>query len=343
MTRFGLAAVLFVPATALAEPTSSPINPTIGTSATPVIGGTVVPSGKWPDAVAVLGAQGACTGTLIAPDVVLTAGHCAEINPTQVIANTTNYNAGGGTTAAVKSITAYPSWETSYDVSVVVLTAPITGITPRLLGTDCTFQSFTDGAQVHLVGFGLTDTAGQGDNTTLHEAMAPVTDADCSGGNGCMPGVAPGGEFIAGGSGTDSCFGDSGGPVYLDTPRGPIVIGAVSRGLDASPTPCGGGGIYVRTDKIAQWLETTSGKTIARDTCSGSQPPDGGDPNGGDPNDPSDPGNTSGPDEIVGGCSTTGHAATSPLFLLALAVAVALRQRPSGRTRRPKRSARSVS
>src|SRR4030095_12862362 len=56
-----------------------------------VIGGTEVPAGKWPDAVAVLGAQGSCTGTLIAPDVVLTAGHCAEVNPTQIIANTTTY------------------------------------------------------------------------------------------------------------------------------------------------------------------------------------------------------------------------------------------------------------
>jgi secreted trypsin-like serine protease len=282
-----------------------------------VIGGTVVPAGKWPDAVAVLGAQGSCTGTLIAPDVVITAGHCAEVNPSQVIANTTNYNAAGGITAQVKSITAYPSWETSYDVSVIVLAAPIQGVTPRLLGTDCTFQSFANGAQVHLVGFGLTDTAGQGDNTTLHEATAPVTDADCSGGNGCVPGIAPGGEFVAGGSGTDSCFGDSGGPVYLDTPRGPIVIGAVSRGLDSSPTPCGGGGIYVRTDKVAAWLETTSGKTIALDTCSGSQPPDGGgnnppgnDPPGTDPS-PTDPG------DIVGGCSASSSPQSFALVALA--------------------------
>ena len=314
--RPALTAVLsLAPALALASSTVDPM---------PVIGGTVVPAGKWPDAVAVLGAQGSCTGTLVAPDVVLTAGHCAEVNPTQIIANTTNYNAGGGVTATVKSITAYPGWETSYDVSVVVLTAPVAGITPRLLGTACTFQSFANGAQVHLVGFGLTDTAGTGDNTTLHEAVAPVTDATCSGGNGCMPGVAPGGEFVAGGSGTDSCFGDSGGPVYLDTPRGPVVIGAVSRGLSSSPTPCGGGGIYVRTDKIADWLATTSGKTIALDTCSGSQPPDGGDP--------TDPGG-SGPDpdnptgDLVGGCSTSGDPAGMLVVLGALLAVLSVSSR----------------
>ena len=98
--------------------------------------------------------------------------------------------------------------------------------------------------------------------------MAPVVDPDCSGGNGCNPQVAPGGEFVAGGGGTDSCFGDSGGPVYLDTPRGAVVIGAVSRGVDGAATPCGGGGIYVRTDKVIAWIEETAARAIAKDDCS---------------------------------------------------------------------------
>ncbi len=283
-----------------------------GIDSAPVIGGTLVPPGKWPDAVAVLGAQGSCTGTLIAPDVVLTAGHCAGANPTRVIANTTNYNVSGGTTMNVKSVTAYPSWETTYDVSVIVLTQPIVGVTPRKLGTACSFQGFARDTQIHLVGFGLTDDAGIGDNTQLHEAMTVVTDPDCSGTGGCVKAVAPGGEFIAGGNGTDSCFGDSGGPVYLDTPRGTVVIGAVSRGLDGSATPCGGGGIYVRTDKIVQWIESTTGKTIAKDDCFVG--PDGsgsgsGEGSGEDP-DSIDPG------EVVGGCSTSGGAGIGGLALV---------------------------
>ncbi len=57
--------------TALAEP--------------PVIGGSNAPAGKWPDVVAILfpdGSGGAdtqeCTGTLVAPTVALTAGHCYD-------------------------------------------------------------------------------------------------------------------------------------------------------------------------------------------------------------------------------------------------------------------------
>ncbi len=108
--------------------------------------------------------QGSCTGTLIAPAVVLTAGHCEAAQMTEVIANTTDYNGAGGVRSTIKRITAYPNWETSYDVAVLVLNTPITGVTPRKIGTACTFtEGFADSTMVHLVGFGLTDTAGMGE------------------------------------------------------------------------------------------------------------------------------------------------------------------------------------
>jgi len=238
-----------------------------GSANAPVVGGSTAPLGKWPDAVAVLGSKGSCTGTLIAPDVVLTAGHCAEIEPSVVIANTNDYTAPDGARIDIVSTTAYPDWQHSYDISVIVLAHPVTGVTPRQVGTACTFAELAPAMAVHLVGFGLTSEAGTGDNTLLNEAMAPVVDPDCSHGHGCNGSIAPGGEFVAGGAGTDSCFGDSGGPVYFDTDRGAVVIGAVSRGVDGAAEPCGGGGIYVRTDKVVQWIESTTGRTIAKDDC----------------------------------------------------------------------------
>jgi secreted trypsin-like serine protease len=304
MSRCLLLAVALVAAAPLAraETSGAPV-PQPGPTEEPIIGGTAVPAGKWPDAVAVLGTTGACTGTLIAPDVVLTAGHCAEIKPTRVVANTLDYGAPGGTSAAVKSTTPHADWQNSYDVSVIVLASPIAGVSPRKLGTACTFQGFAASTQVHLVGFGSTDVAGGGTNTSLQEVMAPVTDPDCTKGSGCVAAVAPGGEFVVGGDGKDTCFGDSGGPVYLDTPRGPVVVGAVSRGIDGAATPCGGGGIYVRTDKIASWIETTAGKQIAKDTCSGSGRADDGGAEA----------------DVTGGCSAGGGAGgLAPLGLCLL-------------------------
>jgi MYXO-CTERM domain-containing protein len=235
-----------------------------------IVGGDNVPPGKWPDTVAVLGRSGSCTGTLIAPTVVLTAGHCADLEPTTVIADTTDYASGGQRVAVLRTV-AYPKWETTFDVSVVVLAKPITSVAPRRIGTSCTYHEFRDTTMVRIVGFGATNADGTATNTKLREAMTQVTDPMCSAESGCNKQVAPGGEFVAGGTGNaDSCFGDSGGPVYLETNRGPIVVGAVSRGVDNSATPCGGGGIYVRTDKIVSWIEETAETEVAKDDCAGS-------------------------------------------------------------------------
>ncbi|MDQ3365191.1 MAG: trypsin-like serine protease [Myxococcota bacterium] len=291
-----------------------------------VIGGTAAPAGKWPDAVAVLGNQGSCTGTLIAPDVVLTAGHCAA-GMTRVIANTTNYNSTGGTQSMIKTITAYPNWETTYDIAVIVLTTPITSVPPRKIGTACTFAAFASKPTVHLVGFGSTDVAGNAPNTLLNEVTTQVTDPECTAGNGCQPAVAPGGEFVAGGNNRDSCFGDSGGPVYLDTPRGAVVIGAVSRGVENAANPCGGGGIYVRTDKLVQWIETTAGKAVSKDLCSAAPTPGTPDPANPDPQtpDPTAPGGDAG--DITGGCSTAGGGGSGMLVTLGLGLALLRRRR----------------
>src|SRR5262245_30954955 len=69
-----------------------------------VVGGTAVQSGEWPDAVAVLGSSGTCSGTLIAPDIVLTAGHCANIDPQQVIADTIDYSQDAGIRVRVAKV-----------------------------------------------------------------------------------------------------------------------------------------------------------------------------------------------------------------------------------------------
>lgn len=270
-----------------------------------------MPPGKWPDAVAILGPRGSCTGTLIAPDVVLTAGHCAGIEPTEVVANTVDYNTGAGQRIAIESITAYPSFRETFDVAVIVLASPVQGVAPRAVAGRCTFSGFAEETMVHLVGFGLTDPAGGGTNTALREAMVPVLDASCSGGNGCRDAVAPQGEFVAGGAGGDSCFGDSGGPVYLDTERGPVLVAAVSRGLDDSATPCGGGGIYVRTDKVLAWVEAATGRDIAKHCADESDAVD----------DSVDP---------AGGCSTSGSGASTGLPLVGLVMLVRL----VGRSRR---------
>ena len=265
-----LLALTAAPALASASPgAAGSMEPELGTISQPVVGGSMVPPGKWPDAVAVLGPKGTCSGTLIAPDVVLTAGHCAGIEASEVVVDTTNYNASGGQRRRVAKVTAFPDYQKSYDVAVVVLEEPVADIAPRKVASKCTYAGFSADTMVRLVGFGLTQSDGGGSNTSLREAMAPVLDPDCSGGNGCRDAASPDGEFVAGGGGADSCFGDSGGPVYLDTANGPVLIASVSRGLAGAEQPCGGAGIYVRTDKLLPWIEATTKRELSADDCTG--------------------------------------------------------------------------
>jgi secreted trypsin-like serine protease len=239
-----------------------------GTLQTPVVGGTPVPAGTWPDAVAVIANDAMCSGTLIAPDVVLTAGHCIETHPIGVVVNDVDLSKQSGEAIRVKSATAYPDWQHSYDVGVLVLDHAASA-KPRAIASACTVKEhLTDGAKVHVVGFGLTTEDGTGMNTRLHEALLTVTDATCTNDPDCQPSVAPGGEFMAGGDGVDSCFGDSGGPIYIDGFKGSALIGVVSRGIEEiGGKPCGGGGVYVRADAVVPWIEKTTHRTLTRSTC----------------------------------------------------------------------------
>ena len=150
----------------------------------------------------------------------------------------------------------------------------------------------------------------------------------CADGDGCKTGVSPGGEFVAGGAGKDSCNGDSGGPVFMDTPRGVMLVGAVSRATSSATSPCGDGGIYVRTDKVLSWIEQTTGRTIATDACDGA--PDPGSDGGSDGSGIGGAAPDDAPGAVVGGCSVGGGgggAAGGAIVLLGLAGAARRRRR----------------
>ena len=235
-----------------------------------VVGGGQVPRGRWPDAVAVIARDGVCTGTLIAADVVITAGHCIDAKPLEVIIDTTDYARSGGEHIRVVWARAYPTWEERYDVGVLMLEHGSTAAKPRVVAAGCTARRLLDrGLEVEIVGFGLATVDASDANTHLMQATVPITDPTCTLDPACNPAIAPSGEFMAGGQGADACFGDSGGPVYVDTQdgHGHALLGVVSRGLALPAAPCGGGGVYVRVDKVLAWIQTVTGRKLAKTSC----------------------------------------------------------------------------
>lgn len=234
----------------------------------PVVGGHPVQHGEWPDVVAVLtGDGGYCSGTLLGADLVVTAAHCIEAVPTEVVIGSIDLAEPDGQRRRVKWSRAYPSWTERYDVGVVMLENPVLA-RERAVAQGCTAnERIVGGARLEVVGFGLTSPSGTDSNTQLRAATIEVTDPTCTSDAACEPSVAPAGEFIAGGHGTDACFGDSGGPVYIETAEGPALVGIVSRGLATFGEPCGEGGVFVRADKVVSWIQSVSGRKVDRVPC----------------------------------------------------------------------------
>jgi secreted trypsin-like serine protease len=260
-------ALLALPASvAFAEDGGKTEAPRAETHATPVIGGSAAPAGKWPDAAALLwGGQQACTGTLIAPTLVLTAGHCVEGGaPDEVLVGATAKSRPqeGQTIAVMKSID-YPNSQNSVDVGLLILAQPST-VAPRKIAGGWAKLDIQNNASIQLVGYGTTDMNGNVETDALLEAASTITDYNCSTSSGCNGAAKPDGELGAGGGGIDTCPGDSGGPLYLLTSYGNFLAGVTSRGYDSNQYYCGEGGIYGRADKVIDWIEQQSGVKLDR-------------------------------------------------------------------------------
>ena len=108
----------------------------------PVIGGDSAKPGKWPDVAAILfpapaGEEARCTGTLVAPAIVLTAGHCYDSFdlPDNVLIGTSSLaSPDQGETIAIKRGFQYPDSDTTEDLTVLVLARP-SSRAPRPIAT----------------------------------------------------------------------------------------------------------------------------------------------------------------------------------------------------------------
>jgi secreted trypsin-like serine protease len=228
-----------------------------------ILGGSGVPGKEFDDCVAVGNdVEFGCTGTLIAPNVVLTAGHCAEIHTRIFVGNDTRKR---GRVYRVKKHVRHSRFDGAFnnDLMILILEKAVAGVKPRAIASTKVIDAATD---ARLVGFGTTDPDGTEGYGTKRQADVPIASAACRGrvkgrSDGAVYGCHIGKEIVAGKPFLlrDTCRGDSGGPLYIsDTRGGWLLAGVTSRGTEGTTTLCGSGGLYTRVDKYRSWIASAS-------------------------------------------------------------------------------------
>ena len=212
-----------------------------------VIGGNVADPAVWPYVVAVTSAGGGqfCGGTVISADAVVTAAHCLvdsqerPVSPSQIRVVTGRPDLrddSSGQELRVDRLFVTRQYRRSFrkDIAVIRLSRP-TVAAPALLPRPSEDRAATgDGDELRVAGYGATNRDGAGGGSPVLRAVETfsVKDRNCS---QSYRFFRPGGEICtlgrrSGPGRTSSCFGDSGGPLISDSPRGALLIGAVSYG-----------------------------------------------------------------------------------------------------------------
>jgi secreted trypsin-like serine protease len=232
-----------------------------------VLGGAPVKAGDFLDCVAVgSDNQWGCTGTLIASNVVLTAGHCVDFATRVFFGNDVSKT---GKIVRVKKRVRHPQYHKGKhnDLMVFVLEEKVGTVKPCKLAAKSVIDKATDG---RVVGFGHVDPMGMFGYGIKRFVDVPIASVACRGTvdgqddkvtYGCDVGL----EIVAGRPllERDSCKGDSGGPFYVLGKNGEwLLAGATSRATDSAMHTCGDGGVYVRVERYRTWIDSIPGVTL---------------------------------------------------------------------------------
>jgi secreted trypsin-like serine protease len=208
-----------------------------------------------------------CSGTIVSPDVILTAGHCAENESTGVTDTAADYQVLTGTqslsvpgqVSAVTTVIPYPTFNPatlSGDAAVLVLATPTTAA-PVALASDPTDAYLYDGGTATVItGWGIDDSAEDLPNDLQYGYSIVQNASYCTQHVSNLP-FSPLSQLCAIDTPSyadGTCNGDSGGPILASVSQTWVEIGLTSFG--ASNCSTAQPGFFTRTDSIYSWVES---------------------------------------------------------------------------------------
>ncbi len=235
-----------------------------------IIGGTPAAIADFPS-LAFVAARNrfTCTGTVIAPRVVLTAAHCVEdlevggfTPPSQYTVVTGRSNPrqdSGGNLLRVSETHVFPRFDPGSahgDAALLVLASP-TPAPPIALATAADSALYAGGAGVQLAGWGLTSpTARSAPDNLRSTANVVLNPSACNSRTQSFYPPYSTSEQMCTIDPPDrrngGCYGDSGGPVIAQRADGsPVEIGIVSTGGPQCSTRVPN--VFTRADLVSTW------------------------------------------------------------------------------------------
>jgi secreted trypsin-like serine protease len=197
----------------------------------------------------------ACSGALIAPQWIITAGHCFHDTAGRPVSGPVPY----ATTATVgrADLTATTGHvvevvevrqASRQDVALARLATPITDIAPLAISA----SSPKTGTILRMTGWGATTSVDATPTTHLQTGQFRITRV--AGSSVLVVGHAPAAD-------TSACLWDSGAPYFTENTNGTQTL--VSIESDGPSCPHSQEETTARVDRIADWIEQTSGATLA--------------------------------------------------------------------------------
>jgi secreted trypsin-like serine protease len=227
-----------------------------------IVGGTAVPSGKYPFMVSVQTSSGShfCGGALIDARWVLTAAHCLpgrSTSNTRARVGITYLNDSDSTkTYSLTALKSHPNYgypkPDSNDVALLQLSRSAT-VAP-LKVANSTLNSYESGSFT-TAGWGAMQEGGGCCPTQMREVTVPfVSDTSCN--SSYSPYFDAATMLCAGTGGKDSCQGDSGGPLFKVVNGYYTEFGVVSWGNGCARA--GYPGIYSELNNagIRSWIQS---------------------------------------------------------------------------------------
>lgn len=243
-----------------------------------IVGGNmVIRRGRYPYIVPILNSENLanketsidqyCVGTLIAPDVVLTAAHCqgrqgkspdfVQFNPwyriTRFFMNTRRIK----TLKVIRQVP-HPEFQIEtfqHDVMLLKLNKKIP-ITPVKLAQ---VVDFPDGQTVRVAGWGSTSETDDSSPVLRQVDLQYLSNELCTSDEfGYGPIIDDETMMCAIGNGKDACFGDSGGPLIITDPNADSATSDVQIGLVSWGFGCADPfypGVYAKVD--FDWIQNT--------------------------------------------------------------------------------------